>query len=877
MASLELYINKQLCEIENPENFSIYLKRQLLNPAELSTKDAQRSYDISLPATATNNAIFGYTNTEEVKGKFSQLYDAQLLANGTKIFDGKFKISEIGKDYYKGNLGIPAAKTVKDIFGEMKMNQAGKWLVDFTRIEDVTTYNTKENSECIFPFVLYSLMPKRDTNKTYTPKNVYDASVVFGLENFPPSVNCLQMLEQIFKNSGYSLTGSAMTDERLKNLYVSYKNPENYEKLWGIGSLKISGTWGNYMNGVIDNYHINNTEIPGIPRGYITGNFFNSKNIRNLKKSESGTNISISKEGDTTNTVFKIPQTGLYKLFFKAVYRGKTEGLEDPAGMSIFQGSLANPIYEAKVLRYTDSDFLDSQMIDNIYCYNNINQNLGDANNIYPKAHAVNFVDPKQNPHLICGLSWGGEDASIEIITPYDNLLVGNGKFHNPIAISGGLSWSYGNKENDVKERFYSAVKSDGYFSLNNLDTPRKFIVELEDIPAEMRTHTTRTDDWNGTGQVSQIIWLEKDECITIVSTSRLAALKGRTDAWYNHEIDFELTLEPFTPYRNWLKMDDKGSSTDSMHWTDKAVFDVGKMNLIKLLPSAIKVNDWIDNFCKAFNLNIINTGETNFELNVKSRNIITRATNIIDLDKCANVNQRSNESLKLPYLYDIGFTIDTNEEGYYSTLKEYVKDENGNEADEKAFNSGMTGGGKYYTGSSETTAITQTSTFSYCWYKDLFANEEDAKQGINPIVSIPVIMEHEAWEKDYDYADMMDKYYSDKAQRFWYKSGLFDIPIEGTPLKFALVSNSYTNRDKKLFLNYENEADSILNEYFLLLLNSENNYTIVDCMLSPDEYNNLKTSLVNFNGDLYNVAEIDGYDPLEKKRGKLKLIRKII
>ena len=131
MASLELYINQQLCDTENSEDFSVYLKRQLLNPAELSMKDAQRSYDITLPATAVNNEILGYINTEEVKGKFLQLYDAQLIMNGIKIFDGKFKISEIAKTYYKGNLGVPAQKTVKDIFDEKMMNEAGEWLIPF--------------------------------------------------------------------------------------------------------------------------------------------------------------------------------------------------------------------------------------------------------------------------------------------------------------------------------------------------------------------------------------------------------------------------------------------------------------------------------------------------------------------------------------------------------------------------------------------------------------------------------------------------------------------------------------------------------------------------------------------------------------------------
>ncbi len=79
------------------------------------------------------------------------------------------------------------------------------------------------------------------------------------------------------------------------------------------------------------------------------------------------------------------------------------------------------------------------------------------------------------------------------------------------------------------------------------------------------------------------------------------------------------------------------------------------------------------------------------------------------------------------------------------------------------------------------------------------------------------------------------------------------------------------------MILNYENKKDSILKNYFLLLVDYQKDYTVVDCLLYPEEYANIKNSLVKFNGDLYIVAECDGYDILNKKNCTLKLIRKTI
>ncbi|SBW06063.1 hypothetical protein [uncultured Dysgonomonas sp.] len=889
MASLELYINNQLCEIEDPENFSVYLKRQLLNPAELSTKDAQRSYDISLPATATNNAIFGYTNTEEVKGKFSQLYNAQLLVNGIKIFDGKFKVSEIGKDYYKGNLGIPAAKTVKDIFGEMKMNQAGKWLIPFKGTEDITNYNTgqydenlfKEGAPCIFPLVLYGLFP-RDENIDKSPDRLqFDKNVKLTKDDIPPSVNCLQMLKRIFANANYKLTGTAMNDERLKNLYVSYKNKEDYKMPWSVSPMSIKGQWNNYISSASDLDWDIHGEFP-LNESLFTAkvNLFGCYNISILEYMDEEGNINVIKPENSnskrTNVKFKIPRNGLYKVEFDATLTmGNGYFRDTNSWLGINSGSLFDGKYELKLVRnYMSDDDYKYDKFDNVFYKDNIEQERGKGNStdfIFPQGENVNFIDPKQNPKFICGFSWGkyDKDAMADYYNPY-NL---NGIRANSMAISGGESW-----EKETRNRFYSAAKSPGYRNANG--TVSRFKVDIDNIPYPKMEYFPSSSDLTtdkATGKISQIIWLEEGDSLSIVDLSH--AYKSSYDGrpvfiWPNHYIDFSLSVTPFQESWQWLTIDESGASDPGksiMDWNANSTISENEIDLMKYLPADVKVNDWVDNFCKAFNLKMINAGDNNFELNVKPNEIVRNTLNVIDLDKRANVRQGANESLKLPNTYELGFTVETSEEGYYDSITEYVVNEFGYLTDEKVLTAGDNGGGRHSTGSYETTIINQISNFSYNWFKEI-KNEES-----KTILLLPVITNKEVWERGYNYYEMANKNYTNLAQRFWFQSGSFvtDTLESKGSVALATVSEKYDG-EKKLILNYKDEPESIAHNYFLLMTNNENNYTVANCHLTPSEYANIDKCLVKLNGDLYNVAEVDGYDPLEKKQCKLKLIRVI-
>ncbi len=138
----------------------------------------------------------------------------------------------------------------------------------------------------------------------------------------------------------------------------------------------------------------------------------------------------------------------------------------------------------------------------------------------------------------------------------------------------------------------------------------------------------------------------------------------------------------------------------------------------------------------------------------------------------------------------------------------------------------------------------------------------------------------------------MVSKQYFDKAQRFWFKTGTQRFPLgmktvnseeefpdtgELLPRKYAdiaLVDNRF-DRSGNLILSYENKPDTLLKNYFFLLDNTSH-YTEIECYLKPEEYERINRSLVKFNGDLYNVASVDGYDPLCRKPAKLLLIPKI-
>lgn len=470
----------------------------------------------------------------------------------------------------------------------------------------------------------------------------------------------------------------------------------------------------------------------------------------------------------------------------------------------------------------------------------------------FPIGNSTNFIDIKQNPSLLCGLAWGKpsknnyEEEQVETtedysrsnrtILEYRNYQHRDEQWCNPIAIKHGKSWDSSNLDTILAVTENKLGYTNGMHKIN-LDNGKASAI--------------MQDRYKGEGTISQIIWLNAGEKITLINCADIANQRDSI----HQEIEFTLEIELFSPNKEWLtdKINaETGSSKEPIDFNSPIQFKTDSIDLMKFQPSEIKIDDWVSNFCKAFNLELLHTGKDEFELNIKNQNSLNRiSSRIIDLDKKANVWQASNENMSLPSSYDLGFTINTSEQGYSKSFKE---------------NNIEDGGGKFSTGSNEPKTIKQTSNFSYCWYETL---PKTNKQ-------VPNLTEKEVWEPGKSEKEANSKKYFNSAQRFWYPTKKTQqVMLYGnTPVDLALVSNTYKG-DKTLELNYEDKPNSIMRNYFMLLTN-ERNYTSVECFLSPEEYADLGNSYIKFNGDLYIVAEADGYDPMGKSKTKLKLIKKM-
>jgi hypothetical protein len=865
MDNTELYINKRLCDIS--DSISIRLNRQLINPAELNTKDAQYSYSITLPATGNNNDILGYANIEETRDKFVRIYAAELIINGIRVFVGNFRLSEVTHTQYKGNLYIPTSKSIKEIFGDKKLNENTSYNLPFTDFaSSVSLYNNAAKNgvqPAIFPYVLYGLLPKVSTSNGYSERTLWDDTVRMGMSDLSPAINPIKLLQHIFQSRGYNLVGTALNDEKLTKLYMSYRGEADYVQPWNYGDnarMRVRGTWDNalawsqYEKGFFEGTSPNNT---------YSCNLFNSTNVRTTVIDDPGQNVKVSEyseDGATWRSVqIYIPISGFYKIEFNAsilLYQGLTAAASN--GIRYVSANINSNFtkrrYEIKVLRDRGTgDFgLMSSRIDGVFYKDNQNQNnVYDANNVpkyMPLSGGVNLIDLAQNDKFIVGLQWGRNDIDTN---PLDDA-----KYAWIEAAKPTESWDPSNDTEPTK----LALNCPGYAKYDVDDEEKadwdylsdRYTINLRNAPTNS---ASRSGSYAGDGSVNAVVWLDAGELLTIVSTSDEGGVTlSIPTGWVRHALDFDLKITPFRADSGWLKISPKGNSTGAMNWNDPINFVTGGIDLIKFLPDNISTDSFIENFCKAFNLRLSRAGENTFSLDVKQKKA-DFSSQYVNLDNLASVRDRVNQSLGLPSYYDLGFTINQEEQGYIE--------------------SGDDGGGRYVTGSTDDTTTEQKSSFSYNWFKSITKTESAG----NIILPLPIISKGEVWTEEKEYSEAMLERYTDLASRFFYYDGLLndlgaDFSFGGSTIYIAKVSNELPGLS---VLNYKNHSRTILDNYFTLLISGSSHYTEIEGYLTPAQYEAFNGSVMAvFNGDLYYVAEISGYDPSGRNKTKIKLIRKI-
>ena len=723
----------------------------------------------------------------------------------------------------------------------------------------------------------------------------------------------------------YKLVGSAFNDERLTRLYMSYKNATDYVQPWNYGKhaqISIQGVWSSTHN---KRTNASGRQYEkGVNQGFNDGytaygcDLLNATNSKIQILQDTGGNVFYKEVNDSNDPYgrtwaqcqIRIPVAGFYKV--RLVAGLKILNAEEWRDTDKYTGvqhvcchtenannDMRNKMYEFRLLRdWGKGDFgLANPKLNGTFYYNNLPQNArfeGNSNfdpstdvpKYFPQIISNDrgqqlFIDAAQDRNIVGGFAFGAR---------------GTGEYKNPLDSSTTLaqiqiakpaqSWDV-----SIEELTRLAVDNPGYSKYGHIDSHNpdgdvpdeddtivwrnsdRFKIELDGIPEGERNHAFRGFYWSdedspelsGNGRISAVVWFEAGELVTLASISEEGRYRRNgmhsVYGWTEHEITFNLSIQPFRTNADWLKVDTSGNGTAVMKWNDPVNFDVDSINLVGFLPADMKTDDFIDNFCKAYNLQLTQIDANTFELNVKQSKTAVSSL-FINLDNLASVKDRSNTPLGLPSLYKLGFIIDQEEEGYVESIDPQT-------------GKGDDGGGEFETGATEEKVVEQKSNFSFNWFKNITYTVGGGKI----VLPLAVISKHEPWENTVSYPDAMKKRYPNQALRFWYPDGLLNdlgatFNFNGKPLSITKVSNELPGLS---ILSYKNQRLTILDNYFTLLINGSSHYTEVEGYLTPDQYEDLNGSIMAmFNSDLYYVAEISGYDPTGRNKTKIKLIRKI-
>ena len=260
MNNILLYINHKKADIEG--NQSIFLDKSFVNG------ESEFSYSIKLPSTLNNQEIFGFASVFDVPKKFSRRYQCTLSVDEILVMEGYFVMSSIENGYYVGNIIVPSRSNIKDLFGDLKMNEISphyKLMTDFQRYTQQNDYLNGysvdmpsiylDNHIC-YPYILYGkpynsydeyVIDNNDTQKLSLNENN------FNYQNVIPSFNVLSVIKDIFKTKGYDIIGNVFSNSAFEKMYQTLNiSSEDYNKYRNVPYyLNFDCSYSNWRNGHI--------------------------------------------------------------------------------------------------------------------------------------------------------------------------------------------------------------------------------------------------------------------------------------------------------------------------------------------------------------------------------------------------------------------------------------------------------------------------------------------------------------------------------------------------------------------------------------------------------------------------------------------------
>ena len=382
------------------------------------------------------------------------------------------------------------------------------------------------------------------------------------------------------------------------------------------------------------------------------------------------------------------------------------------------------------------------------------------------------------------------------------------------------------------------------------------------------------------TSHIYALVHFNKNDILKLFAVHRDYTTTSGSDVSYETQAQVRLSIASASPNNMaHLRKVEYGYYSEPEFDTD--------LRVTNFLNKETKISDWINNVATAFNLDILQDGKS-ITINKRKRSLSETA---VDIDDRANSNNATSKMINYPKSMAVKYKIDTDEHGYYITVpKDKINDDDWKDYGDDGYDEIMLNDDSYVTSKDE-----KSLQFSYTWY-DNFKNKQcdsaftEYASG-DTTVRIPVISKEEYMIDGYDYTESMAHDGKGLPMRFWFRPhsvmGSYIDSENNTIYKdISVWTRTYPKEEVKLYvtenqkdelnLSYKTTERSLLEQYFNIQAKLSSNYVEIDVYLSPTEYNRLKNgALCRFDSDLYEVVEINGYDPSGNELTTLKLMKK--
>jgi len=249
MTDLKIWINNQLADIGNQEDFNLLIKRQVMDFSNPTGQGGDHTYDVTFPPTKRNELIFG-PNLAEVGAvkKFRSIapVTVEIFADGLRIFRGIVVVKRASRQdgftvvMYSDDIdwaSVIQNKSLRDLQTLADIPFTGSRIYGIPieppsplRQQDIWPLTADDISVC-FPLIAYGNYPSLSGLATgLTANNIADIKWI----EINPCVYVVHVIRAIFEEVGFSLAGGFFDTAEAKKHGTAYTGDTPPAWNWGL-------------------------------------------------------------------------------------------------------------------------------------------------------------------------------------------------------------------------------------------------------------------------------------------------------------------------------------------------------------------------------------------------------------------------------------------------------------------------------------------------------------------------------------------------------------------------------------------------------------------------------------------------------------------